>query len=288
MGLSLSDIKCYKGKVRDVYFIGEDKLLIVATDRISAFDYVLPNDIPNKGEILNEISLFWFDKTKHIIKNHLVSSDIDEINRLTGLSLNDYYSKRTVLCYKAKRVDFECIIRGYIVGSGWKEYQKSKSICGIKLPEGLKYAQKLPQPIFTPTTKADKGHDENVDFDYMSKEIGSELANKIKDISLKIYDFAHDYLIKKGIILADTKFEFGLLDDELILIDELLTPDSSRFWNKETYNPPSEPESYDKQFVRNYLLTTDWDKNSAPPSLPEDVVRKTSEKYYEILNKIKG
>lgn len=286
--MKLEELRLYKGKVRDVYYVGDDKLLIVSTDRISAFDFVLPNEIPHKGEVLNQISLFWFDKTKHIIKNHLISSDIDEIKRLTGIELDDYYSKRVVLAYKAKRIDFECIVRGYIVGSGWKEYEKTRSICGIKLPNGLVYAQKLPEPIFTPTTKADVGHDENVDFDYMVSKVGKDVAERIREISLRLYNFAHGYLIEKGIILADTKFEFGFLDDELILIDEVLTPDSSRFWDAKTYEVGKEPESYDKQLVRNYLLSTSWDKRSLPPALPDDVVKKTSERYIEIMRLITG
>lgn len=286
--MKLSDLKSYKGKVRDVYFIDDDKLLIVSTDRVSAFDWVLPNEIPHKGEILNQLSLFWFDKTKTIIKNHLITSDIDEISKITGLALDDYYKKRTVLAYKANRIDFECIVRGYIFGSAWNEYKKTQSICGIKLPVGLKYASKLDEPIFTPTTKADKGHDEFVSFDFMSERIGIELAKKIKDISIRIYEFAHDYLINRGIILADTKFEFGILDGELILIDEILTPDSSRFWDASTYNPPQEPVSYDKQLIRNYLISIGWDKKSKPPLLPYDIILKTSQKYMEILRIITG
>ncbi|MGC8866808.1 MAG: phosphoribosylaminoimidazolesuccinocarboxamide synthase [Elusimicrobiales bacterium] len=284
--MELQELKLYKGKVRDIYYVGDDKLLIVSTDRISAFDFVLPNEIPYKGEVLNQISLFWFDKTKDIIKNHLISADINTIKRLTAIELDDYYSKRTILAYRAKRVDFECIVRGYIVGNGWKEYEKTKSICGIKLPDGLKYAQKLPQPIFTPTTKADFGHDESVDFDYMASKIGDDVAVMIRDISLKLYHLAHNYLIKKGIILADTKFEFGFLEGELILIDEAITPDSSRFWDAKTYEVGKEPQSYDKQLVRNYLLSTYWDRKSPPPPLPDDVVKKTSEKYIEIMRLI--
>ncbi len=288
MSKTLSEFKLYRGKVRDVYFVDEDKLLIVSTDRISAFDFVLPNEIPDKGKILNKISLFWFEKTKHIIKNHLITADIGEINKLTCLNLDEYYKDRTVLVYKAKRIDFECIVRGYIVGSGWKEYERTQSICGIKLPKGLKYAQKLNEPIFTPTTKAEIGHDENVNFNYMADKIGFVLAKKIKDISIKIYNFAHDYLINKGIILADTKFEFGVLDDELILIDELLTPDSSRLWDKSTYEVGKEPDSFDKQYVRNWLNESGWDKKSTPPVLPESVVLETKKKYFEILNLIIG
>lgn len=284
----LSSFRCYKGKVRDVYFVDDDKLLIVSTDRVSAFDWVLPNEIPHKGDVLNQISLFWFDKTKTIIKNHLITSDIDEISKITGVKLDEYYRKRTALVYKAKRIDFECIVRGYIVGSGWNEYKKTQSICGIKLSVGLEYASKLDKPIFTPTTKADEGHDEFVDFDFMSKKIGIELAEKIRDVSIRIYEFAHNYLIDRGIILADTKFEFGLLEDELILIDELLTPDSSRFWDAKSYQIGKEPQSYDKQFLRNWLLSTSWDRNSPPPKLPTEIIKRTSEKYTEIMKLITG
>jgi len=285
--MELTELKLYKGKVRDVYDAGLDRLLIVATDRLSAFDFVLPNEIPDKGKILNEISLFWFGKTKHIIKNHLISSDLAEINSLTGLKLDEYHAGRTVLVRKAKRVDFECIIRGYITGGGWKEYLKSGSVCGIKLPAGLKEAQKLTEPAFTPTTKADKGHDENVTFEFMADSVGGELAEKIRRKSLELYNFVHDYMAPKGILLADTKLEFGLLGEELILIDEVFTPDSSRFWNAKTYSPGASPESFDKQFVRNWLLKSGWDMKSAPPVLPEEVVKKTVALYGEILERIK-
>jgi len=285
--MELTELKLYKGKVRDVYDAGLDRLLIVATDRLSAFDFVLPNEIPDKGKMLNEISLFWFGKTKHIIKNHLISSDLAEINSLTGLKLDEYHAGRTVLVRKAKRVDFECIIRGYITGGGWKEYLKSGSVCGIKLPAGLKEAQKLTEPAFTPTTKADKGHDENVTFEFMADSVGGELAEKIRRKSLELYNFVHDYMAPKGILLADTKLEFGLLGEELILIDEVFTPDSSRFWNAKTYSPGASPESFDKQFVRNWLLKSGWDMKSAPPVLPEEVVKKTVALYGEILERIK-
>jgi len=281
--IKIGDLKLYKGKVRDVYDVGLERLLIVSTDRISAFDFVLPSEIPQKGKILNQISLFWFEKTKNIIKNHLISSDIDEINSLTGLNLDKYYIDRTVLVYKAKRIDFECIVRGYITGSGWKEYLKNGTICGIKLPDGLKEAQKLPKPIFTPTTKADKGHDENITFEEMAEKIGENLALTIKNKSIELYNFAHNYLLEKGIILADTKLEFGLLEDELILIDELFTPDSSRFWDLKTYKEGISHESYDKQFVRNWLLKSGWDaKTTPPPKLPQEIIDKTAEKYNEI------
>ncbi|MCX7642047.1 MAG: phosphoribosylaminoimidazolesuccinocarboxamide synthase [Elusimicrobiales bacterium] len=288
MKTNLSNFKTYKGKVRDVYHLDEEKILIVTTDRISAFDWILPNEIPYKGEVLTQLSVFWFNRTKNIVKNHLITSDIDEIYNITKVFLDDYYKKRTVLCYKAKRIDFEFIVRGYIFGTAWKEYEKNGSVCDIKLPKGLKYSQKLDEPIFTPTTKSDKAHDENVNFNYVSNKIGFELASKIKDISFRIYSFAHDFLLNKGIIIADTKFEFGILDGELILIDELLTPDSSRFWNASTFRVGIEPESYDKQIIRNYLLNTLWDRKSPPPSLPKDIIEKTSDKYIEIMKLIIG
>jgi len=288
MAIKLTELKVYKGKVRDVYSIDEDRLLIVATDRISAFDFILPDEIPQKGEILNQISLFWFEKTKNIIKNHLISGELERINYLTGLALDNYYSRRVSLAYKTKRIDFECIVRGYITGSGWKEYLKTGSICNIKLPSGLKEAQRLSEPIFTPTTKADKGHDENVDFDFMSDKIGIELAERIKNKSIELYNFAHDYMIKKGIILADAKLEFGLLEDELILIDEAFTPDSSRFWDAQTYSPGKSPDSFDKQFVRNWLLKSGWDMKNKPPHLPKDIIENTSRLYRIIMEKIVG
>jgi phosphoribosylaminoimidazole-succinocarboxamide synthase len=284
----------HKGKVRDLYAVGEKYLLIVSTDRLSAFDFVLPTAIPRKGELLNKISLFWFDKTRHIIKNHVVSADPAEIRELvlaaTGArTLTDgWFNGRTMLVHKTKRLDFECIVRGYITGSGWKEYLKSGSVCGIKLPPGLKEAQKLPEPVFTPTSKADQGHDENVTFGDMVRVLGPEPAEQVRSKSLALYKFAADYSAGKGILLADTKFEFGTLNGELILIDEALTPDSSRFWDAGMYKPGSSPESYDKQFVRNWLESSGWDKASPPPALPEEVVRKTSEKYNQALVRLSG
>lgn len=282
----LSELKVYRGKVRDVYFAGEDKLIICATDRISAFDFVLPNEIPDKGKILNRISLFWFEKTKHILKNHLISSDFQEIKNLTGADIPAYFDGRSVLAARAKRIDFECIVRGYITGSGWKEYIRTGSVCGIKLPAGLKEAQKLPQPVFTPTTKSDKAHDENVSFDIMASAIGENLAGRIREKSIELYNFAHDYLTARGIILADTKLEFGILDGELILIDEAFTPDSSRFWNAQTWAAGKSPESYDKQFVRDWLIKSGWDLKTAPPALPEDIVMRTAGLYKKIEEKI--
>jgi phosphoribosylaminoimidazole-succinocarboxamide synthase len=282
----------HKGKVRDLYAVGGSYLLIVATDRLSAFDFVLPTAIPRKGELLTKISLFWFNKTRHIIGNHVISSDLAEIRErvraVTGARTltDEYFSGRTMLAYKAKRVDFECVVRGYITGSGWKEYLRSGSVCGITLPAGLLEAQKLAEPIFTPTSKADLGHDENVTFGDMAAALGPALAEEIRATSLALYKFAADYSAEKGILLADTKFEFGILDGKLILIDEALTPDSSRFWDAGAYKPGSSPESYDKQFVRNWLERSGWDKVSPPPALPEEVVRKTMEKYNQALEKL--
>ena len=281
----------HKGKVRDLYAAGEKYLLIVSSDRISAFDYILPTPITGKGALLNKISSFWFAKTGHIIKNHIVAAGIEEIKeKLSGYhcSAVDFagLAGRAVLVHRTKRVDFECIVRGYITGSGWKEYLKQGSVCGLKLAPGLKEAQKLPAPVFTPTSKADQGHDENVTYEQMAAALGPELAGQIREKSLALYEFAAAYLEKRGILLADTKFEFGLLDGELILIDEALTPDSSRFWDASRYKIGTSPESYDKQYVRNWLEGSGWDKNSAPPALPAEVVQGTLKKYEEALNKI--
>ncbi len=281
----------HQGKVRDLYSAGEKYLLIVSSDRISAFDSVLPTPVPGKGVLLNKISSFWFDRTRHIIKNHIVSTDIDEIRRLVtppaGLDWEQLRG-RAMLVHRAKRVDFECVVRGYLTGSGWKEYLKQGSVCGIVLPAGLKEAQRLPEPIFTPTTKADKGHDENVTFEVMAAALPPGLAEKIRDTSLALYKFAAAHAEKAGILLADTKFEFGLLGGELILIDEALTPDSSRFWDAAKYRVGTSPESYDKQYVRNWLEASGWDKRTTPPGLPAEVVRGTLKKYEEALQKITG
>ena len=279
----------HKGKVRDLYAAGEKYLLIVSSDRISAFDFILPTPVPGKGAILNKISSFWFSKTGNIIKNHIVSTDIDEIRAQVKVPAGfdwDYMRGRAMLVHRTKRVDFECVVRGYITGSGWKEYLKQGSVCGIKLPAGLKEAQKLPEPIFTPTTKADQGHDENVSFETMVAALPAGLAAKVRDASLALYNYAAGHLEKRGILLADTKFEFGMLDGELILIDEALTPDSSRFWDAGLYKTGTSPESYDKQYLRNWLEGSGWDKVSAPPALPAEVVQETLKKYEEALQKI--
>ena len=285
MGLKLK----HKGKVRELYEVGDKYLLMVASDRVSAFDFVLPTPIPRKGELLSRISVFWFEKTRHIVNNHFISFDIEEIKKNIDSPFDEnYFINRSMLVKKAKRIDFECIVRGYITGSGWKEYQKSQSVCGIKLPEGLKEAQKLAEPIFTPTTKADEGHDENITFQEMRNVLGVDLADEIKEKSIALYKFGAEYLEKRGMLLADTKFEFGILNNELILIDEVLTPDSSRFWDKSSYVVGTNPKSYDKQFVRDWLKGSDWDGESTPPEVPKEIVDGTINRYIEAFDKLKG
>jgi phosphoribosylaminoimidazole-succinocarboxamide synthase len=275
-------VKVYKrGKVRDVYDLG-DKLLIVATDRISCFDVVLPTPIPDKGKILTKISLFWFSFLKSTVQNHLISAELKDLPselKKHKAELED----RFMLTKKCKVVPFECVVRGYLSGSGWKEYQRNQSICGIKLPKGLRESEKLPDPLFTPATKAEVGHDENVNFDYVRRALGDNLANKIKDMSIRIYQKAASYAENKGIIIADTKFEFGLDKERLILVDEVLTPDSSRFWPKDEFALGRPQSSFDKQFVRDYLETLDWDKTPPAPALPKEVVDNTVSKYKEAL-----
>ncbi|MCP4580261.1 MAG: phosphoribosylaminoimidazolesuccinocarboxamide synthase [candidate division Zixibacteria bacterium] len=293
MMTNLGDVKlANRGKVRDIYDLG-DELLFVATDRISAFDWVLPNSIPDRGKILNSMSVFWFNFTKDIIDNHLITDDFnsypDELK-----PYRDQLEGRSMIVKKAKRIDIECIARGYIIGSGYKDYLKIKpengkvNLHGNLLPEGLKTADKLPEPIFTPSTKADSGHDENISIEKTSELLGQELTEQLKEMTIAIYKKAADYALTKGIIIADTKFEFGFLDNKLILIDEILSPDSSRFWPAETYKPGENPSSYDKQFVRDYLAGCDWDKNSEPPKLPDEIVNKTLEKYKEAHRKLVG
>jgi len=282
-----SNVELFKrGKVRDVYDLN-DKLLIVSTDRISCFDVVLPTCIPHKGEVLTRLSLFWFKFTEDIVPNHLITVDLNEYPQAL-LPYKDILKGRSMLVKKAKSIPVECIVRGYLSGSGLKEYQQSQSICGIKLPPGLKESDKLPEPIFTPSTKEDAGHDINVSQDYVEQELGKEITTRLKELSLALYLKASAYAESKGIIIADTKFEFGVYDDEVILIDEALTPDSSRFWPKDQYRPGGPQPSFDKQFVRDYLETLDWDKTSPGPELPDDIVRKTSEKYMQALLMITG
>ncbi|MFC1804874.1 phosphoribosylaminoimidazolesuccinocarboxamide synthase [Candidatus Omnitrophota bacterium] len=281
------DLKLFKrGKVRDVYDLG-DKLLIVSSDRISCFDVVLPNGIPNKGAVLTSISLFWFDFIKDIIPTHFVTVDIDKYPE-EAQKYKSELAGRSMMVLKTKSIPVECVVRGYLSGSGWKEYKKSQSICGIKLPAGLKQSDRLAEPIFTPATKADSGHDENVDQKHIEGAVGKETAEKLKELSIKIYKKASEYALSRGIIIADTKFEFGIHNDKIILIDEALTPDSSRFWPKDQYAPGKSQPSYDKQFVRDYLETLDWDKTPPGPNLPKEIIEKSSEKYLEGYKKLTG
>jgi phosphoribosylaminoimidazole-succinocarboxamide synthase len=268
-----------RGKVRDLYSLN-GQLLFVATDRISAFDYVLATGIPEKGRVLTQLSLFWFDFLKNVVKNHLVTTSVDQYPAPLKKYADDLRG-RSMLVTKAQMIDIECVARGYLSGSGWKEYQQTGAVCGIKLPSGLKESDKLPEPIFTPATKALSGHDENISIEEMAKRTGKELAEKLRDLTLKIYKTAADYAAGRGIIIADTKFEFGQTSQGLILADEVLTPDSSRFWPADKYQPGKAQESFDKQFVRDYLEEIKWNKQPPAPSLPEDVARKTSEKYIE-------
>ncbi len=275
-----------KGKVRDVYEL-DDKLLIISTDRISAFDFVLPTVIPDKGKVLNQLSSFWFDLTKEKFANHIVNLKPEELPEFSDFS--DKIRGRAILGKKLKTFPVEAIVRNYIVGSGWKSYEKSGDICGVKLPSGLKFADKFPEPIFTPTTKEDDGHDENITFKEMESRVGKEYAEKIKDLSIDLFAEVSSYARVRGIIIADTKFEFGIDDDgNIIIIDEIFTPDSSRFWKESDYRPGTEPPAFDKQYVRNFLLNSDWDRKSIPPPLPENVVLGTREKYMEIFSILTG
>jgi phosphoribosylaminoimidazole-succinocarboxamide synthase len=274
-----------RGKVRDIYEIDEN-LLIVTTDRISAFDVILPNTIPYKGYVLTKLSEFWFEKVKDIVNHHLITTDINEMPKITH-KYKKMLENRTMFTKRAKTLPIECVVRGYLAGSAWKEYNKTGSICGIKLREGLKMSSKLDEPIFTPATKEELGrHDENITFDKVESIVGKDIANKIRDYSINIYKRASKYAESRGIIIADTKMEFGLYNDEVILIDELLTPDSSRFWYKDTYKEGVAQDSMDKQFVRDYLERITWDKNPPAPELPDDVIKGTSQKYLEIMHKL--
>ncbi len=277
-----------KGKVRNVFDLG-DKLLIVATDRISAFDFVLPSLIPHKGKVLTQISRFWFDYTYLVCPNHMISTELADFPKELQ-AYADLLEKRSMLVKKARVIPVECVVRGYLSGSGWKEYQDTGKVCGIKLPKGLQESSRLEEPIFTPSTKAEVGHDENITFKEMEKITGEELAEKIRKVSLELYQKASLYAISKGIILADTKFEFGLDEsNELVLVDELFTPDSSRFWPLAEYAPGKSQPSLDKQFVRDYLISTGWDrKTPPPPPLPEDIIEQTSRRYLEIYQLLTG
>lgn len=273
------------GKVREVYSLGEN-FLIISTDRISAFDHVLPNGIPYKGAVLNQLSVFWFEKTKKIIPNHVLISNFE--NFPANLKQFTQLAQRSVIVKKTEVIPFECVVRGYLSGSAWIEYKKSRTVCGIKLPEDLKESEKLPYPIFTPATKAETGHDINVPFELMKEKLGFETAKILRDKSLAVYKEAANYALKKGIIIADTKFEFGCVNDEIILIDELLTPDSSRFWSLDSYEAGKPQLSFDKQYVRDYLLSIKWNKEPPIPKLSENVVQETSRKYLEAYEKITG
>jgi len=275
------------GKVRDVYQLENDHLLFVATDRISAFDYVLPTGIPHKGRVLSQLSLFWFDFLRDVVPNHVVTADVSKY----PASLRKYDEQlrgRSMLVMRAEMSPVECVVRGYVSGSAWKEYNASGSICGIPLPSGLRESDQLPEPIFTPATKAATGHDENISFEQMAKLAGPELSRELRDLSLRIYSKAADYARQRGIIIADTKFEFGRTPQGITLADEVLTPDSSRFWPADKYLPGRSQESFDKQYVRNYLEEIGWNKQPPAPALPAEVARKTSEKYLEAYHRLTG
>lgn len=277
--------KLRSGKVREVFDLGET-LLFVVTDRLSAFDVILPDPIPNKGAVLNQISAFWFQKMG-TVRNHFISADFESYPS----DLQPYREQlagRSMIVRKTKPLAVECVVRGYLAGSGWKDYQKSQSVCGIKLPPGLKLASQLPEPIFTPSTKAEQGHDENIDMAECGRILGQDLAEQVKKLSLEIYCAGRDHAAQRGIIVADTKFEFGQLGDQLLLIDECLTPDSSRFWPKSEYVVGQSPPSFDKQFVRDYLETLDWDKTSPGPKLPQEIIEKTAAKYLDAFERITG
>jgi len=278
----------HRGKVRDVYALSPRELLIVASDRLSAFDVILPDPIPGKGEMLCQISNFWFAKTAHLVPNHLTGKDVAAVLP-AGVDAR-LYAKRSVVTKRLKPVPVEAIARGYLIGSGWKDYQATGSLCGIKLPTGLRQAEKLPTPIFTPSTKAAIGdHDENIGFDQVVASIGGDLAEQVRDATLKIYTFAAEFAASRGILIADTKFEFGIDEDgKLYVMDEMLTPDSSRFWPADEYRVGISPPSYDKQFVRDYLETLDWNKTAPGPKLPREVIDDTAAKYAEALKRLAG
>jgi|SRR3989338_156200 len=279
-----------RGKVRDVYAIGDDRLLIVTSDRLSAFDYVLPNPIPCKGAVLNQTSVFWFNYFKNSLKHHLITDDVSQMNLPDQIveGYGELLRGRSMLVLKTKPFPIECVVRGYITGSGWKDYLKTGTVCGYKLPQGLKQCQKFPEPLFTPSTKAATGHDLNISFEEAAKTIGEKKANQLREISISIYNKGAEYAASKGIIIADTKFEFGELNGDILLIDEVMTPDSSRFWPKDSYEPGHDQASLDKQIVRNYLLDIKWEQMPPVPELPRHIIEKTSQKYQEIFQKLTG
>ena len=287
-GLVTEIPRIYQGKVRDCFAVGEDHMLVVASDRLSAFDVVLPDPIPGKGELLTRISNFWFEKTKHIVANHLTDIRVRDV--ISDPQLAALLEPRSVVVKKLKPLPLESIVRGYIIGSGWNEYQRDGSVCGIALPPGLQQAERLPEVIFTPSTKAALGnHDVNVDFDTVAGLVGESMARRVRDVSIQIFREASEYALERGIIIADTKFEFGLDEKgELRLMDEVLTPDSSRFWPAESYRPGSSPPSFDKQYIRDYLETLDWDKTAPGPRVPKEVIEVTAEKYREVCRLLAG
>ena len=287
----------HRGKVRDTYDMGSDMLLIIATDRVSAFDVVLPNGIPDKGIVLNQLSAFWFDKTAHIVPNHMleVVNDVNWLNRVYGervcvsyYSYPPYVERRSMIVKKAERIDIECVVRGYLSGSAWAEYKQGGTISGITMPKGLKESEKLPEPMFTPTTKESAGHDQPITVKQMEKLVGKSLTVEIIEKSLAIYDYAAEYARTRGIIIADTKMEFGMIEGKLSLIDELLTPDSSRFWDAEKYSPGKSQPSFDKQMLRDWLTDSGWNKEPPAPELPPKVVKETSKRYREAYRRLTG
>jgi phosphoribosylaminoimidazole-succinocarboxamide synthase len=287
LGTNLNGVELHsRGKVRDVYDLG-DKLVIVATDRISAFDVVLPNGVPDKGAVLTQLSAFWFKQTERIVPNHMISADLETFpTHLQAFA--DQLRHRSMLVKKAERVDIECVVRGYLAGSGWAEYRKSGTVCGDRLPAGLRESEQLPEPIFTPSTKAATGHDENISMGQLKNLVGVDLANLLAETSLSVYRRADMMAREKGVLIADTKIEFGFVDGELIVIDELLTPDSSRFWDMTTYKAGESQPSFDKQFVRDWLEASGWDKEPPGPNLPDEVIEKTRSKYLEAYRRIAG
>jgi len=285
-----------RGKVRDIFDLG-DKLLMVASDRVSAFDVVLPNPIPYKGIVLNSISVFWFKKTEHIVKNHLITDNVDEFPVKLSPEEKRILKGRSSLVKKGEMIEVECVVRGYLDGSGWRSYKETGKLFDITLPEGMKQGDKLPEPVFTPTTKATTGHDEYIGFEEVKNRLGVEIANYLRDKSIELYNFAAEYLMERGLILADTKFEYANIDGEIVLADELFTPDSSRFWDMNEYNPGGAQPSFDKQYIRDWLTSQPWDKTPPAPELPEEVIKKSMEKYLnayklvtgeDLLEKIKG
>ena len=274
----------YRGKVRDTYDLGDGLLLMVATDRISAFDVVLPTGIPEKGAVLCQISAFWFDRTSHIVPNHFVALAADR----AGLDLPQDIARRAMVVKRAERIDVECIVRGYITGSAWSEYRRSGSVAGVQMPDGLREGDAFPEPLFTPSTKAEEGHDENITVAQMEDMVGKELTAQLSEASIAVYAAARDYALEKGILIADTKFEFGVIDGEVALIDEALTPDSSRFWDMDGYAPGKSQPNYDKQFVRDWLDAAGWDHEPPAPELPQDVVERTRARYLEAFSKLTG